>query len=559
MKNDLIKKLCLGTVQFGFDYGIANKRGKPSRKEIFDILNYAHDAGIETLDTAHSYGDSEDLIGSFIAKSGKGFNIISKTPHFEVNAANVRDGLSETLRRLEQESIYGYLLHDFKDMHSVPGHKPGLWPEMESLRDAGTERIGFSLYKTEELRYLIENEIEFDIIQAPFNILDQRFKGYFNILKEMHTEVYARSVFLQGLFFERRDRIKRDFNSAWGHLNEIDRISKKYGIPVAALCLSFVMLNDSIDKVIIGVDSLKQLKENIGSLKYMDRANEMREELDLGSFSIEDEDIILPVNWGRKHKADAIIQARMGASRLPGKVLMEIAGKSVLEHVVDRVKRASGVDKVIIATSTKRADSKIAELADKIGVELYRGSEDDVLDRFYQAARSHRMEHIVRITADCPMIDPNVIDKAVKNYFEKGADLCTNGWERTFPDGQDVEVLSFKALQEAWSSARLKSEREHVTPYIINNPGLFKITHFKNRTDLSAKRWTLDEPEDLEFIKTVFEALYPGKPDFKMADVLRFLESNPGTEDVNRHHVINEGYRKSLSQDRMLGKKRRPR
>ena len=250
-------------------------------------------------------------------------------------------------------------------------------------------------------------------------------------------------------------------------------------------------------------------------------------------------------------KADAIIQARFGATRLPGKVLLKVLDKTILEYVIERVKRAETIEKVIVATTTKKDDSKVAGLAEGLGVGLFRGSEDDVLDRFYHAAKACNMKHIVRITADCPLIDPEVIDMVVNRYFDSEADYCANAVARTFPDGEDVEVFSFSALKDAWESARLPSEREHVTPYLRNNPNRFKLVDLIQDRDLSEKRWSLDRQEDFLFIKTVLEELYPLNPDFRMEDVLHFLELNPDVEKINRHIVNNEGYQKSLKEDRV--------
>lgn len=247
-----------------------------------------------------------------------------------------------------------------------------------------------------------------------------------------------------------------------------------------------------------------------------------------------------------------IIQARLCSTRLPGKVMRPILGRPILVYVIERVKKAKRVAQIIVATTRKREDSKIARLASKLKTEIYRGSEDDVLDRFYQAARLFRTKHMVRITADCPLIDPEVIDKIVDSYFKSGADYCSNTLEVTFPDGQDTEVFSFQALQEAWQNAKLLSEREHVTPYIKKNPERFKLVSVKNEVDLSEKRWTLDTKEDFKFIKAVLEALYPKNSDFTMKDVLRFLEENRHLEEINRHIVRDEGYLKSLKEDRKV-------
>lgn len=248
-------------------------------------------------------------------------------------------------------------------------------------------------------------------------------------------------------------------------------------------------------------------------------------------------------------KTKAIIQARTGSTRLPRKVLLTIMGKPVLEYVVERARGAKTLDDVIIATTVDTDDSPIADIARKLGVDVYRGSENDVLDRFYQAARTFNLSHIVRITADCPLIDPGIID-AVVNYYRKcKADYCSNALEPTFPDGEDVEVFSFNALSAAWQNARLQSEREHVTPYIKKHPERFKLISFKNNFDLSAKRWTLDEKKDFQFIKSVLESLYPKSPMFTMDDVLAFVRKHPEMERLNSGIQRNEGYQKSLKED----------
>ena len=251
-------------------------------------------------------------------------------------------------------------------------------------------------------------------------------------------------------------------------------------------------------------------------------------------------------------KVAAIIQARYGATRLPGKVLLKVLDKTILEYVIERVKKARTIKQVIIATTIKRNDRKIVNLLDKVGISVYRGSENDVLDRFYQAAQLFKIKHIVRITADCPLIDPKIIDKIVDRYFKSKTDYCANTLEETFPDGEDVEVFSFSALSLAWKNARLLSEREHVTPYIRNHPEMFKILNVRNRTNLHEKRWTLDRGEDFKFIKSVLENLYPVNPDFSMQDVLKYLKDNASIEKINRDIIRNEGYLKSLKEDKVV-------
>ena len=244
----------------------------------------------------------------------------------------------------------------------------------------------------------------------------------------------------------------------------------------------------------------------------------------------------------------AIIQARMGSSRLRGKSLAEIEKRPMLWHVIERVKRAQLVDRVVVATSVAEADDAIEALCHENGVVCFRGSENDVLDRFYHAARAEKPSAVVRITADCPLIDPEVIDRVVRRFERGDLDYASNAMVRSYPDGLDTEVFSFSALERAWHEASKTSEREHVTPYLrsekfrtanVENDSAYMFQHY---------RWTVDEMEDLEFIRAVYKALR-GKEAFGMRDVLELIEKNPGLEKMNSDIVSNVGYYKSLFED----------
>jgi len=244
----------------------------------------------------------------------------------------------------------------------------------------------------------------------------------------------------------------------------------------------------------------------------------------------------------------SIIQARVGSTRLSGKVLKKIEGKTVLEHVINRVKAAKNIDDIVVATTVKKEDLKIVKLCASLGISVFCGSEDDVLDRYYQAARLFKVDHVVRITSDCPLIDFKIIDDVTDLYFKKKVDYVSNTIPETFPDGEDVEVFSFKALKIAWKNAKMSSEREHVTPYIKNNPNIFRIVNFKYNINLVDKRWTIDEPEDFEFINIIYKNLYPKDPLFGMDKILHFLIKHPEVEKINKNIIRNEGYLKSLKE-----------
>lgn len=252
-------------------------------------------------------------------------------------------------------------------------------------------------------------------------------------------------------------------------------------------------------------------------------------------------------------KLIAIIQARLGSTRLPGKVLLDLEGRTVLEHVIRRVKSSKLVDDVIVATTINKNDLEIVKLCVNLDISVYCGSEDDVLDRYYQTARLFKADHIVRITSDCPLIDPIVIDKVITLHLREKADYTSNTIKETYPDGEDIEVFTFSALKEAWKKANLSSEREHVTPFMRKNLA-FKLVNLESNKDLSHKRWTLDNSEDYEFIKLIYKNIYNKNPDFGMEEILKFIDKNPEIEKINQYINRNEGYLKSLKEEKFLDK-----
>lgn len=251
-------------------------------------------------------------------------------------------------------------------------------------------------------------------------------------------------------------------------------------------------------------------------------------------------------------KVLTIIQARTGSTRLPSKVLLDLAGKTALEHVIYRIQQSKLTSQIIVATTIKREDLAIVKLCADLGVSVYCGCEEDPLDRYYQAARLFGGSHIVRIKADCPLIDAEVVDEAIQLHLSSGADYTGNTLQRTYPVGQDVEVLTKQALGRVWRSANLFSEREHITIYIPKHPELFHIQHLKYRENFCAKRWTMDTPEDYELLSTIFKNLYPVNPAFSMGDVLDFLSKNPELEKLNAHIDIEAGVQKSMREDRIV-------
>lgn len=241
----------------------------------------------------------------------------------------------------------------------------------------------------------------------------------------------------------------------------------------------------------------------------------------------------------------------MGSTRLPGKVLKKVLGKTVLEYLIERLRRANTLDKIIIATTDNPQDDAIIDLARKLRVDVFRGSEDDVLDRFYQAAKHYHAQEVVRVTADCPLMDPAIIDQVV-SFFKLHQDrfnYVSNVHPPTFPDGMDVEIFSFTALERSWREATLTSEREHVTAYIGNHPEIFRLGNVSNEKNLSQIRLTLDNAEDLLVIEKIMTVLYENK-DFGLSEIMDWLNSHPEIVNPNRHIERNEGYKKSLLADK---------
>jgi spore coat polysaccharide biosynthesis protein SpsF len=271
----------------------------------------------------------------------------------------------------------------------------------------------------------------------------------------------------------------------------------------------------------------------------------------------------------------AIIQARMGSSRLPGKVLLDIAGKPMIQHVIERTRRARSLDSVTIATTTDPSDDPIVAFADSMGIICTRGSLHDVLDRYYQAAKTHSADTIVRITADCPLIDPEVIDQTVAllgiaNYelgspqslthnsqFDFSCNRLPPPFSRSFPIGLDVEACTFAAIERAWKESTETFHREHVMPYLYEgthltpvtphlthgtSPRNFRIAQLHHQPDYGPLRWTVDTPEDLIFIREIFARL-KDKTNFTWYDVLEIVQKEPQLAEINagiRHKTMKE-------------------
>jgi len=231
----------------------------------------------------------------------------------------------------------------------------------------------------------------------------------------------------------------------------------------------------------------------------------------------------------------AIIQARSGSTRLPGKIFKNLACKPMLWHVVNRLSYSKMLKNIIIATTNLPEDDPVEVFCTENNISFYRGSSNDVLSRYYETAKIYNAAIVIRVTSDCPVIDPYIIDAMLTKFINEGhIDYMSNSIERTFPRGLDTEIFSFPALEKTYNEAKLDYEHEHVTPYIYNNPDKFVIKNYANETDLSSYRWTVDTAEDFRLIEEIYNSLYRQDKIFLFKDILKLIESRPELTKINR-------------------------
>jgi spore coat polysaccharide biosynthesis protein SpsF len=246
-----------------------------------------------------------------------------------------------------------------------------------------------------------------------------------------------------------------------------------------------------------------------------------------------------------------VVQARMTSTRLPGKVLKHILGRPMLSFQIERLRQVQDVDTIVVATTTNRTDDPIVDFCAAEKVACTRGSEADVLSRYYEAAVRFQAQTIVRVTSDCPLLDPEVVNQVLSVFAATPAsyDYVSNMIQPTFPLGMATEVMSFTTLSDVFERARAAAEREHVTPYIYWHPERYRIGSVTMSPNLSHHRWTVDTTEDFDLVSRIVQALYPAKRDFRMADVLSVLQAHPDWEDINRHVSQNKLIQSSRCND----------
>ena len=250
-----------------------------------------------------------------------------------------------------------------------------------------------------------------------------------------------------------------------------------------------------------------------------------------------------------------LVQARLESTRLPGKVLLKLKNKTVIWHIINRLKFSKKIDKIVTIIPNNKKNKLLEDYLLKNSMEVFRGNAENVLDRFYKAAKYYKAKTIVRLTADDPFKDPKIIDYAIRKFQKENHDYLSNcsydgSIRSTYPEGIDVEVFSMNCLEKIWKKAKKKSEKEHVTPYIFNNRTNFKIKGFYSKINNSTHRWTLDYKEDYNFTKKIYNKLYSKHKIFLMKDILNFLKDNPKIFNLNNKFIRYEGYLKTKRQDK---------
>lgn len=238
-------------------------------------------------------------------------------------------------------------------------------------------------------------------------------------------------------------------------------------------------------------------------------------------------------------KIIGVIQARMNSERLAGKVMLELEGKPILWHIYNRLKQCCTLNEIVISTGEYKNNKEICDFASVNNIPLFIGSEIDLIDRLYKTAINHNAEAIVRITADCPLVDPKIVDTLVTKFLEKNQqfDIITNCEKRTFPHGLDIEVISTKTLKKLWEEIKEPQLREWFPFFIQKNHDMFKIFNMENNDDLSKLRWTLDYPEDYEFLKQIYKNLFHSQKIFYMQNILNLLKKYPKLKEINSKYV----------------------
>jgi glutamate-1-semialdehyde 2,1-aminomutase len=553
-------ELGLGTVQFGLDYGIGNDRGKTPFGEVVEILKAAAAGGVDWLDTGAMYGDAEEVLGQALRGWQNGFRIVTKTPHFstasltEDDAERLESSLMSSLSKLGRPHVEALLIHSPADL-SKPGAEC-LWRRLRLLKDRGLiGQIGASVYAPTDLHNL-PHKARLDLVQIPLNFLDQSFlrTGELQRLRDEGTRIHVRSIYLQGLLLLEPDGLPAQFDLIRERLRDIHQALDQAGLTVLEAPLVWAEHLGLIDVLLVGVTNPAEWRAVLNAAAQR-REKARTWNLPTDDWHCSETEVTNPSLWSLENRSMAnvvgVLQARMSSSRFPGKVMAPILDRPMIAWEVERVRRCRGIERLVLATSTHPSDDVLAEYAkSSLDLDVVRGSLDDVLERFATVSRHYPARHYVRLTADCPLIDPQVIDRTIERHLSSGADYTSNCMVPTFPDGLDVEVMTAAALRRAAREASTSSEREHVTLHFRHQPQSFRSEVLRNDRDLSEYRVTVDTREDLTLVREIYKALGTSSA-FGLAEIMALLESNPALTQQTNNNQRHDGLRKSLRKDEL--------
>lgn len=532
----LARRIALGTAQLGMPYGLSATRTMDVATAE-SMIRFAREKGIDTLDTAIAYESSEAVLGQIGVHD---FRIVTKLPSLPATDTAisewVRSELEGAIRRLRVPQLHAVLLHRPRDLLSERGQE--LARALVAAKESGlVQRLGISIYNPSDLERLLPR-LPTDIVQAPMNVFDRRLEagGWLQRLKQLGIEIHARSAYLQGLLLLPEGRRPARFRPWASQFERWDGWRSESGVSAVQACLGHVLSYPEIAKVVVGADDQLQLAQTLDCAAVTVRVPE--------ALSCPDERLIDPFLW--PPKVVGIVQARMGSTRLPRKVMRPVVGVPLIEMLLRRLSKARKLDQIIVATSPDPLNAPLVRHVESLGFGVFEGSETDVLDRYRGAARSTKADVVVRITGDCPLIDPNIVDLVVEEFLASGADYVSNVDPPTFPNGLDVEVFTVKALERAWTEAREPFDREHVTPF-LRTSGLFRLRNVSANIDASTRRWTVDEAVDLEVVDRIFAHFQP-RTEFTWQEVLELEDRRPELFASNRDIARNEGATMSTGQ-----------
>lgn len=538
--------LILGTAQLGIPYGVANRKGMPDPQAATALLRAAYDGGVRFVETAQAYGESENILERhYAADPERRLGVITKLSPGVDFADRAAQALAvDASSRRFGGRLEALLLHDADHLAALR-QEPGRWL-LERVERGEIGALGVSVYTPAEFEAALSIEA-IRVIQAPFSGLDRRLldSGLLAAARRAGKAILVRSAFLQGLLLMGEDAVPAAMDFARPALAGWRKLCSEHRLDPCAAALNYIQASVPDASVIVGCEELAQLEKNIRVWRAPALPGSFVEAV--GRLPAPEERVVDPRFW--PGPAVAILQARMGSTRLPGKATLPIVdGKGALELMLERVSRSRLLTRVIVATTTLEEDAPIEALCRRLGVACFRGHPTDVLDRYFQCATvTGARGPIVRLTGDCPLHDPEVIDRVIAAFQAGGLDYVSNAHPPSYPDGLDAEVFSYPALKRAWTEARQGSEREHVTLHLYSHPDRFRIGNVAHEADLSSHRWTLDEPRDLSFIRAVFGEL--GSRPFSTKDVLDLLARRPELARLNQDIRRDEGLAKSLAED----------